>query len=453
MSDELFKVETHGIDPIPDAERHGGASPVFWLWSGANLTYTNLISGALAVVFGLSFWQAVTAIIGGHLLFLLVGLAGLGGARTGTATLVVARAAFGRQGGNAPGALNWLVSLGYIIANASIGVLALQQITGNRAVAFVLVIGATMAVAVWGHATVQSMERWVGWALAAGFLVVAALVVPEANVGSVAPAGFAGWTSAVVVVASIPVSYMALASDYSRYLPKRTPAGSIVWSTMLGSMIPAIGLGVIGAAAATQADMTDPVAGLSGLLPEGFRTVFLLLVLFGTTLNSIVCLYSSGLNMQVLGLPIGRAKAVLVAVVPVTGGTAVALYHAEFNTTLVDFLSLTVIVFAPWTGVFLTDMWRRRCTYDVEALYRGTAHAFNVPGLISLAVGICMAALLTINNIWAGPLAEAVGGDLALLGGVVSATLYFLFTRSQAKELPHAADADRAGSPAPVHGG
>ncbi|MFD0515273.1 hypothetical protein ACFQ0Q_42795 [Streptomyces aureus] len=50
--DEVFQVETHGIDPIPDSERHGGAKDLFWLWFGSNLTFTYVINGALAVSFG-----------------------------------------------------------------------------------------------------------------------------------------------------------------------------------------------------------------------------------------------------------------------------------------------------------------------------------------------------------------------------------------------------------------
>ncbi|MGG2465068.1 hypothetical protein ACO0M4_35825 [Streptomyces sp. RGM 3693] len=47
-TDEVFKVETHGIDPIPDDERHGSARDVFWLWFGSNLTYWALARRTVA---------------------------------------------------------------------------------------------------------------------------------------------------------------------------------------------------------------------------------------------------------------------------------------------------------------------------------------------------------------------------------------------------------------------
>ena len=52
-SDEVFKVETHGIDPIPDDERHGSAKDLFWLWFGSNLTFTYVINGASKYVQGM----------------------------------------------------------------------------------------------------------------------------------------------------------------------------------------------------------------------------------------------------------------------------------------------------------------------------------------------------------------------------------------------------------------
>ena len=34
-SDAFLKVETHGIDAIPDAERHGRPTELGFLWAGA----------------------------------------------------------------------------------------------------------------------------------------------------------------------------------------------------------------------------------------------------------------------------------------------------------------------------------------------------------------------------------------------------------------------------------
>lgn len=188
--DEVFQIEEHGIDPIPDAERHGSAKDVFWLWFGSNLTFTYVINGALAVAFGLSFWQATAVVVIGGLAFLVIGAAGLGGVRTGTATLVISRAAFGLRGNWPAGLLNWIVSIGYTIVNTVVGTLALEAFfadlgwsggTGVRALALAVTLTLTFAVALWGHATVQFAERWMAYVLAVGFAALLVLVLPGAD--------------------------------------------------------------------------------------------------------------------------------------------------------------------------------------------------------------------------------------------------------------------------------
>jgi purine-cytosine permease-like protein len=100
--DQLFKVEQHGIDVIPDEERHGRPSELFWIWAGANLVLTYVIIGTALIAIGLTFWEGVAAILAGNAFYLLVGLGGIAGPRAGTATMVVSRAAFGLRANRAP---------------------------------------------------------------------------------------------------------------------------------------------------------------------------------------------------------------------------------------------------------------------------------------------------------------------------------------------------------------
>jgi purine-cytosine permease-like protein len=187
--DEVFQVEIHGIDPIPDEERHGGAKDLFWLWFGSNLTFTYVINGALAVSFGLSFWQATAAVVIGGLAFFAISAAGLSGIRTGTATLVISRAPFGVRGNWPAGLLNWIVSIGYTIVNTVVGALALEAFCADlgwhgstaRAFALAVTMVLTFAVALWGHATVQFAERWMAYILAAGFAALLVFLLPGAD--------------------------------------------------------------------------------------------------------------------------------------------------------------------------------------------------------------------------------------------------------------------------------
>ncbi|MCT4353523.1 cytosine permease [Streptomyces sp. Je 1-79] len=447
--DEVFQVEGHGIDPIPDAERHGGAKDLFWLWFGSNLTFTYVINGALAVAFGLSFWQATAVVVIGGLSFFAISAAGLSGVRTGTATLVISRAAFGVRGNWPAGLLNWVVSIGYTIVNTAVGTLALEALFADlgwaggqaaRALALLVTLTMTFAVALWGHATVQFAERWMAYALALGFAALLAFVLPGAD--TTAPAqgpGAVGWSLAFVVMLAGPFSYLPMPADYTRYLPRTTSLKALTWSGALGGFLSSVALGVAGVAAATQADMTDAVAGAEGLLPGWFQPLFLALILGGSVTNSIITLYSSSLNLQVLGIPWSRARAIVISAAVTALGSLGALFLADFTTSLLAFLSLLIIVFAPWGGVFLADMVLRRCSYDSDALHAGEGGTYwyrsgwHPAGITALLAGMAFAALTCDSELWTGPLVAPLGGaDLTLLGALVSALVYVLLARRTA---------------------
>ncbi|MFJ3520295.1 purine-cytosine permease family protein [Streptomyces sp. NPDC090131] len=445
--DEVFRVETHGIDPIPDAERHGSAKDLFWLWFGSNLTFTYVINGALAVAFGLSFWQATAVVVIGGLSFFAISAAGLSGIRTGTATLVISRAAFGIRGNFPAGVLNWVVSIGYTIVNTVVGTLALEVFfaeigwqggTAGRAVALLVTLALTFAVAMWGHATVQFAERWMAYVLAAGFGVLLLFVIPGTDTAAPAGAapGLSGWSLAFVVMLAGPFSYLPMPADYTRYLPRTTSLKSLTWMGALGGFLSSVALGVAGVAAATQTDMTDAVAGAESLLPGWFQPLFLALVLGGSVTNSIITLYSSSLNLQVLGIPWSRARAIAISAAVTALGSLAALFLTDFTTSLLSFLSLLIIVFAPWGGVFLADMLLRRCHYDADALHAGSAGAYwyrsgyHFAGITALLTGMTFAALTCDSELWTGPLVAPLGGaDLTLLGSVVSGLTYWALTR------------------------
>ncbi|MFJ8676051.1 purine-cytosine permease family protein [Streptomyces sp. NPDC093589] len=444
--DEVFRVETHGIDPIPDDERHGSAKDLFWLWFGSNLTFTYVINGALAVSFGLSFWQATAVVVLGGLAFFAISAAGLSGIRTGTATLVISRAAFGVRGNWPAGVLNWVVSIGYTIVNTVVGTLALEAFFADlgwhggdltRALALLVTLALTFAVAMWGHATVQFAERWMAYILAVGFAALLVLVVPGTD--TLAPAsgpGAAGWSLAFVVMLAGPFSYLPMPADYTRYLPRTTSLRAITWSGALGGFLSSVALGVIGVAAATRTDMTDAVAGTERLLPGWFQPVFLALVLGGSVTNSIITLYSSSLNLQVLGIPWTRSKAIVISAAVTALGSLGALFLTDFTDSLLSFLSLLIIVFAPWGGVFLADMLLRRCRYDTAALHAGRDGAYwyrsgyRPAGVTALLAGMTFAALTCDSELWTGPLVAPLGGaDLTLAGSLVAGLVHWALAR------------------------
>ncbi len=56
-------IEAHGIDHIPESERSGHPKQLFGVWAASQINYLGLIVGATLVLMGLSFWQALIALV------------------------------------------------------------------------------------------------------------------------------------------------------------------------------------------------------------------------------------------------------------------------------------------------------------------------------------------------------------------------------------------------------
>src|ERR1700759_1908279 len=72
-SDQAGRIETHGTDYIPAAERYGRARSLFVVWAASNITYLSIVLGWTLVLLGLDAWQARGGVVAGNLFWLLIG--------------------------------------------------------------------------------------------------------------------------------------------------------------------------------------------------------------------------------------------------------------------------------------------------------------------------------------------------------------------------------------------
>ena len=105
--DRVTAVEPGGIEHIPDEERHGTASALLWTWSSPNLEFATVFVGVIAILyFGLSFWQAVAALVLGNALGGLThGVLSAWGPQHGLPQMVVSRSAV--TSGRIPAAMTY----------------------------------------------------------------------------------------------------------------------------------------------------------------------------------------------------------------------------------------------------------------------------------------------------------------------------------------------------------
>ena len=452
--DRAGAVETRGIDCVPDEERHGTPRELFMIWAAPNVSYLSFVVGATLVLIGLPLAEALAVTLAGNVLWLLTGFIAVSGPASGTTGSVVSRAIYGVVGNKVVVALTgWLISALFLALNWSAAAVAGIGLAGRLGlpdspvldtVVICLIAGATVLVAIYGHATIVRLYAALTVLLTGVFLVVSALVVAHAD-WAYAPqtpltglAHAAALASGFTLVASAPLSY-ANSPDLARYLPRDSGRAAVTLWTAAGGFLPSVLFTAVGSLAATRLDMSDPQTALESIMPGWFVPLFVVGVVLNTLANNGMTAYSAGLSLQSIGVRLPRVAAVLVVGVIGTAMTLFALLVFDFLTAVNAMLELIVIVTGPCMAVYATDVVLRRNRYDGAALhdesrggpfwYRG---GVNWAGVLATLLGAGAATLCASSTFWAGPVAAALDGlNLAIPVGLLgSALLYGVLSRA-----------------------
>jgi purine-cytosine permease-like protein len=95
-TDRAGAIEAAGVEYLPEAARDSSPRNLSAVFLGANLTWTNVVFGAFAIMFGLSFWQTLTSMAVGIAIGTLAVLpTAIIGPRTGTNMTVSSGASSG----------------------------------------------------------------------------------------------------------------------------------------------------------------------------------------------------------------------------------------------------------------------------------------------------------------------------------------------------------------------
>ncbi len=449
-----FKVEQRGIDLIPEAERKMRPAGLFWLWAGGVFNVEFFFYGTLIMTFGLSVPQAVLAILIGNLTYAFLGWASLQGPKTGTTAFMVSRAPFGQNGNRLVALFNWGTQVGFEIEGIYFVVATVILLfshysasvnTAGKIGIIIIAVLVQMALPLLGHATISKILRWLAYIFIVFFVVLAVFTFQKLHLSTfhVHPATFAIWTTALVTIISVGgLGWTENGNDYSRYLPAGTPAYKTFWAATLGGAIPSVILELLGVFAFTVTTKTVGIAQLG--VPQSFDSwfvvPFLIFAIFQLLAINTIDLYSSGVTLQALGVPVKRWGAVIIDSVVCGVVTGIILFHGNFYADFSGFLLYIIVWLSAWFGVFITDYLLRRKRYDAASLAaeRGGLYWRNGgvhwPAVIALAAGI-VAALMWINAAYdvpsyIGPISNHFpgmsGSDFSwALGIVVSSLVYW----------------------------
>ncbi len=449
-----FKIEQRGIDLIPVAERKMKPAGLFWLWAGGVFNVEFLFYGTLIMTFGLSVTQAVLAIIIGNLAYGFLGFASLQGPKTGTTAFMVSRAPFGQNGNRLVALFNWATQVGFEIEGVYFVVATVILLfsryntsvnTAGKIAIIVVAVLVQMALPLLGHATISKVLRYLAYIFIVFFAVLAVFTFQKLHLSTFHPhpVTFAVWTTALVVIISVGgLGWTENGNDFSRYLPPSTPGHKTFWAAALGGAIPSVILEVLGVLAYTVTTKTVGIAQLG--IPQSFDSwfvvPFLIFAIFQLLAVNTIDLYSSGVTLQALGLPVKRWGAVLIDSAVCGVVTGIILFHGNFYADFSGFLLYIIVWLSAWFGVFITDYLLRRKRYDAESLAaeRGGLYWRNGgvhwPAVIALAAG-GVAALMWINAAYdvpsyIGPISNhfpgIAGSDFSWALGIIVSSLVYL---------------------------
>ncbi|CAN2201409.1 CodB Purine-cytosine permease and related proteins [Candidatus Nanopelagicaceae bacterium] len=432
-----MNLELNGTNVIDESERGGKASSLFWPWCGANVSLLALSYGSFFLGFGISFWQAtIAAILGTVLSFLLVGVSSLAGKKSNAPTMVLTRAAFGVKGSLIPGGLSYLLFVGWEIVLVSLATLATGTVfirLGNldrdlaMLIGFLIAIGLTISAGVLGFSTIMKIQKFITITTLIMTSVYIALTLSKVDwsaISSMQPGTAQAFIGATIFgVTGIGLGWVNAAADYSRYLPRSTSSAAVVSWTVFGASIVPIILVTYGAALSgssqelSDAIAIDPIGALTTILPTWFLVLFALVVILGLVGGAILDLYSSGLTLISIGLPVKRHIAASFDAFLMLLGVIYFVWIADdFFYPLQGFLITLGVPIATWSAIFVTDVLLRK-SYDEDDMYRldGRYGSWNKKSISIMAVGTFIGWGFVTNTFagwlsWQGYLLPLIGG-------------------------------------------
>jgi len=431
-------LEMNGTNFIAENERNGNPRSLFWPWAAANVSLLALSYGSFFLGFGISFWQTTfAALIGTVASFFLVGVSSLAGKRANAPTMTLSRAAFGVKGNVVPGLLSYLIFVGWETVLVSLATLATETVltrVGNiepnvsRILGFGIAAGLTIFGGVLGFQVIMKLQKVLTIAtiaLTVGYIVLTADQVNWSQVSAIPGGSIEAFLGALIFgITGIGLGWVNSAADYSRYLPRSASSRGVIGWTVFGASIVPITLVIYGSLLAGsskalgEAIASDPIGALTTLVPTWYLIPFAIVAILGLIGGAILDLYSSGITLVSVGLPVKRHIAAAIDAVIMAIGTIYIVWIAgDFFGPFQGFLITLGVPIAVWSAIFVADVVMRKRDYAEAELFNseGRYGTWNFRSLGLLLFGSIIGWGFVTNTFaswlsWQGYFLSTIGG-------------------------------------------
>lgn len=455
--DVAGKIETHGINFIPEEDRHSRPRNVTWIMAGSCVTLPLIIQGWIPIALGLSWWASFFAVLAGSTVgALLLAPMALLSPKTGTNNPIGSSAHFGVVGRIVGSTLGLLISVLFTALSVWTGgdamsaglsrLLDIPDNTATRLVWYVILAVIVTLIAVFGHATMLFLQRIVAWT-AGGLLILGIFVLwpqfnPSYSGGELAFGSFwPTWVAGALPSALVVVGYSLAIGDWTRYIsPRKYSSKQIVVATLVGGIVGMGGPVLWGAFTASMfADSSAEYVGtLIAISPLWFVVVLVYLGLGSGVAQGTVNMYSTGLDLSSIFPRVKRVPATVFVAVAAFVVVVVGTVGGAVIDNLTTLLDLLMIGFVSFVTVVAVGYWNHRGQYDAEALQvfvRGeTGGRYWFTGgwnwrAMTAFVLATIAGLMGLHTAWfEGPLVSLFSGvGLGFVVSLIVAAVSYVF--------------------------
>ncbi len=459
--DKFGKIEQYGVQYIPEEERRSKPSNLFIILFGGSLTFSIIVIGWFPIAFGLSWWQAMSAVIVGSACgAALLAPMGLMGPKSGTNNPVSSGAFLGVHGRLIGSGLEATASLAFAalsiwtggdaLAGAITRYTGAEDLNTVRLVCYAVLAVIVTVISVYGHANMVAVQKIM--IPTAGVIMLVGLVVYAGDFDpSYAGSGEylmgslpATWLAAALVCGSTVASYGAYAGDWTRHISSKFHTnGSVVRAMFLGGLFGMGGpfmWGTFTAVATFNSGLADAdvpyVQGLVDLAPLWFIPGLIYMGLASGTAQAVINTYGTGLDTSAIIPRLNRVQATLIACLGATALVYIGHFYTSVATGVGNFLLVLISFSVPWIVIVVIGHFHRKAYYNVVDLQvfnqgqRGGiywfAHGWNMRAMTVWLIAVIFGLLFSANPWFIGPGSALVGeADIGfLVAGIIAAVLY-----------------------------
>jgi purine-cytosine permease-like protein len=292
---------------------------------------------------------------------------------------------------------------------------------------FLLAGGLTIIGGVLGFQVIMRLQKFLTIStliLTFGYIALTIDSVDWAKVSAIPNGTTQGFIGALIFgITGIGLGWVGCAADYSRYLPRSSSGKSVVIWTVFGASIVPIILVIYGSLLAASSDelknlvASDPIGALTTLLPTWYLIPFALVAILGLIGGAILDLYSSGLTLVSIGVPVKRHIAASIDGLIMTIGTIYLVWFAsDFFVPFQGFLITLGVPVAVWSAIFVADVLMRK-NYAESELFnpKGRYGSWNFKSIGLVIFGSIIGWGFVTNSSaeflsWQGYLLQPIGG-------------------------------------------